>query len=127
MEILVTIQYDSIIWPCRIFSVTERTTFEKVDEFREQILRIQTNNSPSKYSPQNTQLILVGNKCDLSENRQVSHEEANEKAKSWNNCRYFETSAKENINVEEVFQEIVENIQHCQHHRKKSKLTCVLF
>ena len=46
--------------------------------------------------------VLVGNKCDLSSDRQVSTEEGANRAKSFG-CPLFETSAKTPTNVEEAF------------------------
>ena len=50
----------------------------------------------------NAKLILIGNKCDLVNERKVSYEEACEFARSLN-MQYIETSAKTKENVEEAF------------------------
>ena len=48
--------------------------------------------------------VLVGNKCDLEDQRQVQQAEGTELAKEWgDNSQFFETSAKEKINHEECF------------------------
>ena len=49
----------------------------------------------------NIPAILVGNKIDLAEKRQVSFEEAEQKARSWS-IKYIETSAKTKLNVDKV-------------------------
>jgi small GTP-binding protein len=54
-------------------------------------------------------LSLVGNKCDLSDIRTVSFENAKIFANQ-NNLLYFETSAKEGSNVTEIFFTIAEKI-----------------
>lgn len=46
-------------------------------------------------------LLLVGNKVDLPV-REVSFEEANNKAKELG-VQYYETSAKTSVNIEQVF------------------------
>ena len=46
---------------------------------------------------------LVGNKSDLVDNRVVSREEADNFAKE-HNLPYIETSAKEGVNIEELFE-----------------------
>jgi GTPase SAR1 family protein len=46
--------------------------------------------------------VLVGNKIDLESKRQVTREEGEELAKHYN-IPYLETSAKNNICVEESF------------------------
>ena len=53
-------------------------------------------------------IFLVGNKIDLTE-RQVSNEEAMNFSKM-KNVKYFETSAKTNIGVKEVFQRLYKDI-----------------
>ena len=50
--------------------------------------------------------MVVGNKVDLSENRQVSKEEGKAFARQ-HGCLFIETSAKENIKVAQCFEELV--------------------
>ena len=54
-------------------------------------------------------MILVGNKCDL-DNREVSREEGKSFAEQIG-CRFYETSAKDRTNVEEIFHEIIREIR----------------
>ena len=49
--------------------------------------------------------IIVGNKCDLQEERQVMKETA-ELFAIKENCLYLEASARDNVNVEQIFHEI---------------------
>ena len=51
-------------------------------------------------------IILVGSKCDLSDDREVPTDEGKALAQKWN-CPGFETSAKTRVNVDEVFTELV--------------------
>ena len=53
--------------------------------------------------------LLIGNKCDLSDKRNISIEEL-EKYCEEKNIDFFETSAKENIYLVEAFNKIVELI-----------------
>ena len=46
-------------------------------------------------------MILIGNMCDLSDRRVISKEEGQSLADEYG-MKFFETSAKANINVEEV-------------------------
>ena len=55
------------------------------------------------------QRIIIGNKSDLEDERQVSLEELNEYANE-EKINFYETSAKNNINLKEVFSRIVELI-----------------
>ena len=52
-------------------------------------------------------LLLVGNKSDLNEKRQVSYDEASELAKD-KNIEYIETSAKTGENVDVAFKKLIE-------------------
>ena len=54
-------------------------------------------------------MILLGTKCDMESDRQVSREEAQALADE-NGMKYFETSAKANINVKEAFQEMIDRV-----------------
>jgi GTPase KRas protein len=85
-----------------VYAINSRSSFEEIHEFRSQILRIKDrDNVPS---------VLVGNKCDLTNERQVLSEEGTNLAKAWN-CPFFETSAKVRINVDECFFQLVREIR----------------
>lgn len=61
------------------------------------------------YSWDNAQVILVGNKCDCESERVVSTERGKQLADQLG-LEFFETSAKENINVKAVFERLVDII-----------------
>ena len=84
-----------------VYSVTDENSFNEVDYWIEQI---QNSYDLSKYP-----FILVGNKCDLIDERIISKEEGEKKAKEYN-IKFFETSARNNINVKECFMCLIENI-----------------
>merc|ERR1712217_260222 len=52
-------------------------------------------------------IVLVGNKTDLSDRRQVSTEEGEEKAKE-NGVMFFETSAKAGNNIKALFRQLAQ-------------------
>lgn len=85
-----------------VFSITEPESFAATSEFREQILRVKGD--------ENSPFLLVGNKADLEEKRQVSTEEGDSKAKEWN-VPYVETSAKTRANVDKVFFDLMREIR----------------
>ena len=58
--------------------------------------------------------ILVGNKIDRVEDRKISKHDAEEMARQ-NNMRYFEASAKENINIDVFMREIMTEIYHSRY------------
>lgn len=48
---------------------------------------------------------MVGNKCDLREERKVGAEEGRMLADDYK-CTFMEVSAKENINIEQMFSQL---------------------
>uniref|UniRef100_A0A8C3NJF4 Uncharacterized protein n=1 Tax=Geospiza parvula TaxID=87175 RepID=A0A8C3NJF4_GEOPR len=87
-----------------VFDVTAPNTFKTLDSWRDEFL-IQA----SPRDPENFPFVVLGNKIDL-ENRQVTTKRAQAWCYSKNNIPYFETSAKEAINVEQAFQTIARNV-----------------
>jgi small GTP-binding protein len=83
-----------------VYDVTERTSFEKVREWMKQI---QQNTNKEKIG-----IILVGNKCDMDE-RQVSTEEGQSLSKEFG-ILFYETSAYKDININESFESLVNEI-----------------
>lgn len=85
-----------------MFSITEAESFAAVQEFREQILRV-------KSEDKNVPFILVGNKADIESHRKVSKDEAQNLADQWR-VKYIETSAKTRLNVDIVFQDLMRDL-----------------
>ncbi|KAL0233436.1 hypothetical protein PCE1_001951 [Barthelona sp. PCE] len=57
------------------------------------------------------ELLLVGNKCDLEADRQVSFEMAEEFARTYGLPQPIETSAKDNINIDAAFANIATRLK----------------
>ena len=83
-----------------IYDITNRRTFENVQKWISQI-REETS--------QNVVIYLIGNKIDMKEERKVSTEEGKKLADELG-LPFMETSAKEGININEVFDDIVERV-----------------
>ncbi len=54
-------------------------------------------------------MVLAGNKCDLEDDRVVSKEQGKQLATQWS-CTFLETSARKKINVDDVFFDLVRQI-----------------
>src|SRR5271156_3099641 len=85
-----------------VYSITSKQSFEEIMTFQQQILRVKDKD----YFP----IIVVGNKCDLEGERQVSRQEGESLARSFG-CRFIETSAKSRINVDMAFYDLVREIR----------------
>ena len=83
-----------------IFDVTDKETFTHVRDWIERI---------HEESPEGITICLVGNKIDMNESRGISNEEGKKIADEFK-IPYFETSAKSNIGVEEVFTYLVKEV-----------------
>ena len=68
-------------------------------------------------------MILVGNKQDLTNNREVSYDEAKQLADSWN-IEYIETSAKTNFNCDEAFKHLSVKIYEYKSRQKRKRSSC---
>lgn len=54
-------------------------------------------------------MVLAGNKCDLEDDRVVTKEQGSNLAQQWG-CAFLETSARKKINVDELFFNLVRQI-----------------
>eukprot|EP01115_Flamella_aegyptia_P011077 TRINITY_DN50594_c0_g1_i1.p1 TRINITY_DN50594_c0_g1~~TRINITY_DN50594_c0_g1_i1.p1 ORF type:complete len:189 (+),score=57.86 TRINITY_DN50594_c0_g1_i1:19-585(+) len=85
-----------------VYAITSRSSFDEINVFREQILRAKDKDK--------VPMTLIGNKCDLETERQVTTSEGSDLAKSWG-CPFFESSAKTRTNVDEAFFSVVREIR----------------
>jgi len=85
-----------------VFSVTDRASFDEISRFHTQILRVKDKDE--------FPMILVGNKSDLEDERLVSTAEGQEFARKLK-IPYLESSAKQRINVDASFHDLVRAIR----------------
>jgi len=95
-----------------VYSIIATSTFNDLSELRGQILRVKDTDS--------VPMVLVGNKCDLVDNRVVSTEDGKKLATEFK-CDFMEASAKTNHNVDEVFNTLVRNIARTEPKSGKKK------
>lgn len=72
-----------------MYDITNEESFNSVQDWVTQI---------KTYSCDNAQVILVGNKCDMEDERVITTERGKQLADQLG-VQFFETSAKENINI----------------------------
>lgn len=85
-----------------VFALDLPESLEEVRVIRNRIERVKdTKDFP---------LVIIGNKCDLVNERKISKDIGDTISEHYK-CKYFETSAKKEINCTEVFMEIVREIR----------------
>ena len=92
--------YKNSVCALVVYDISSRDSFEHVTSWIEDC---------KNQSPKTIFMVLVGNKCDLNDKRQVSVEEGKDLAEK-NDMLFFETSAKDGINVDEIFVKSAEQI-----------------
>ena len=83
-----------------VYDISNRATFDNIKSWVEDCKRL---------SPKSVLMILVGNKTDLEERREVSYNEGSIFAQK-NGMLFFECSAKTGNNVEKIFMESTQEI-----------------
>jgi GTPase KRas protein len=107
-----------------VYSISSRSSFARIQKFYNQIQRVKeaaAAGSPTfagsplsqtmgNQSPGPAPVMLVGNKCDRVTEREVSTQEGSALAKQLN-CDFVEASAKNCINVEKAFYDVVRQLR----------------
>ena len=87
-----------------VFDLTSKSSFDSVSEWIENYYKY-SNPDSEKH------VILIGNKSDLKENREITQEQIDNFVMN-NKIKYFETSAKNGENIEECFYFIAEKLMN---------------
>ena len=107
-----------------VYSISSRASFTRIQRFHHQIQRVKESaaagsptfpGSPLSQTMSTPALgpapvMLVGNKCDRVTEREVSTQEGSHLAKQLN-CDFVEASAKNSINVEKAFYDVVRQLR----------------
>ena len=83
-----------------VYDITRKETFDDVDKWRNELI---------SSCNQEITVMLIGNKCDLEDQREILKEQGEEKAKSFG-FSFLETSALSGENLEKGFQMLIEEI-----------------
>ncbi|CAH2296290.1 ras-related Rab-3C [Pelobates cultripes] len=83
-----------------MYDISNEDSFNAVQDWSTQI---------KTYSWDNAQVILVGNKCDMEDERVISTERGKHLAEQLG-FEFFEASAKDNLNVKQTFERLVDII-----------------
>ena len=106
-----TIYYKGAKGALLVYDISRKETFNNLNRWINEI----KNNSD-----ENINILLIGNKCDLEEVRQISQEEAFEKAKEIN-ASFLEVSALQAVNIEKAFKYLIQQIHNKNNYRIDEK------
>ena len=92
--------YKNSVCACVVYDISNRSTFDNIKSWVEDCKRL---------SPKTVLLILVGNKIDLEDKREVTYDEGSIYAQK-NGMIFFECSAKTGKNVDDIFTQSTKEI-----------------
>ena len=99
-----------------VYDITKKKSFDNIDKWYSEL---KSNSDEKIYT------MLLGNKSDLEENREVSIEEAEKKAKNFN-IAFMETSAYNGININKAFSELINNVYQNNKHAFNQEIKVIL-
>jgi len=85
-----------------VYDITNRASFNNITNWMQQL---------EQHATGGVSKILVGNKSDLDDSRQISFQEGKDRADEYK-CCFFETSAKTGSNVDPAFRSLLETVYH---------------
>ena len=94
-----------------VYDVCDKASFQNMDYWLQKI----KNNADDEH----VELLLLGNKIDLINDRVVLEEDIKSMSHAHNNVPHFETSAKDSVNVDKAFKQLISNILVNEHLQEK--------
>jgi len=85
-----------------VYDVTDRGSFDNISNWVGQI---------QQHADVNVNKVLIGNKCDVDPAQVVVTEEEGKALAAEYKIQFFQTSAKQNLNVTEAFQAIAREVK----------------
>lgn len=115
-----------------VYSISSRSSFTRIQRFHNQIQRVKESSSSSPIYPgspispispsEPVPIMLVGNKCDRITEREVSTQEGHALARELG-CEFVEASAKNCVNVEKAFYDVVRQLRRQRQQRTSASGT----
>lgn len=112
-----------------VYSISSRSSFTRIQRFHNQIQRVKESSSSSPIYPgspispispsEPVPIMLVGNKCDRVTEREVSTQEGHALARELG-CEFVEASAKNCVNVEKAFYDVVRQLRRQRQQRSSA-------
>jgi len=87
-----------------VYDITNPKSFDNISKWLRNI---------NEHASEDVERMLIGNKCDMEEKRMISKERG-EKVAEENGIKFYETSAKDNVNIEHAFITLAEDILNKQ-------------
>jgi len=88
-----------------VYDITDQKSFDSLDLWMDEFIAQAAPRNPKEFP-----FVVLGNKSDLAKTkRQVADAKARSWCKNKNDIPFFETSAKDNTNVEQAFQTVARN------------------
>eukprot|EP01091_Cochliopodium_minus_P009740 TRINITY_DN2465_c0_g1_i3.p1 TRINITY_DN2465_c0_g1~~TRINITY_DN2465_c0_g1_i3.p1 ORF type:complete len:124 (+),score=19.19 TRINITY_DN2465_c0_g1_i3:362-733(+) len=99
-----------------VYSITDKSSFEQVKEIYKNLKNIQKTFQERDDFP----CVVLGNKCDLAQEREVNEEDGIDLANTMK-TKLFETSAKNDINISQAFIHLVKIVKNDPKFANKKK------
>lgn len=117
-----------------VYSISSRSSFTRIQKFHHQIQRVKESSASSPGFPGspiaqnmvpnngNVPVMLVGNKSDRVTEREVSTQEGHALARELG-CEFVEASAKNCVNVEKAFYDVVRLLRRQRQQSQRAQPT----